>query len=152
MLMAEHARRLQREFGISPTAGMVLSTVEGAGHPLSPTAIAERLIVTTASVTSLLDTLEKRGLVVRRPHPDDRRRVLVAVTADGQAVLDRLLPGMHGVERRMFEGLSGADRRRLLKTLGWLQARAAAMAEGPMEPLEGPRRKPERLLGGGVPA
>jgi DNA-binding MarR family transcriptional regulator len=39
--------------------------------------MAERLIVTTASVTSLLDTLERRGLLERRPDPTDRRRPLI---------------------------------------------------------------------------
>ncbi len=145
MLMAEHARRLQADFGISPTAGMVLSAVEGAGRPLTPTDIASRLIVTTASVTSLLDTLERRGFVRRRPHPDDRRRLLVEVTADGQLVLDRLLPGMHAFERRMFEGVPEADMRQLLGLLGRVQARAAELAAEAPQPMGGDRRKPARL-------
>lgn len=145
MLMGEHARRLQADFGISPTAGMVLSSVEGAGRRLTPTEIADRLIVTTASVTSLLDTLERRGLVRRRPHPDDRRRLLVEVTPDGQLVLDRLLPGMHAFEARMFEEMPEADKRRLLRLLGRVQARAAALVAETPEPMGGERRKPERL-------
>lgn len=146
MLYAELGRRLQADFGISPAAGMALSIVEGAGEPLTPTVIAERLIVTTASVTSLLDTLERKGLVRRRPHPDDRRRVLVEVTAEGQAVLDRLLPGLHRMEREMFAGLDDGDKRRLLAMLGRLQARAAEMAAEPAPPLGGERHKPARLL------
>ena len=146
MLMGEHARRLQADFGISPTAGMVLSIVEGAGRPLTPTDIATRLIVTTASVTSLLDTLERRGFVQRRAHPDDRRRLLVDVTPEGQAVLDRLLPGMHAFERRMFEGVPDGDKRRLLKLLERVQQRAADLADEQPAPMGGERNKPARLL------
>jgi DNA-binding MarR family transcriptional regulator len=145
LLLGEHSRRLHADFGISPTAGMVLAIVEGSGGPLSPTVIAERLIVTTASVTSLLDTLEKRGMVRRRPHPDDRRRVLVELTPQGQAVLDRLLPGMHRFERRMFDGLAEEDKRRLLGLLGWVQARAAELAREAAEPMGGRRNRPGRL-------
>ncbi len=46
--------------------------------------IAERLLTTTGSMTSLLDTLEKRGLIRRLPHPDDRRKLLVDITPAAQ--------------------------------------------------------------------
>jgi DNA-binding MarR family transcriptional regulator len=146
MFMGEHARRLLAAFGISPTAAMVLSSIEGAGGPLTPTEIASRLIVTTASVTSLLDTLEKRRLVRRCPHPRDRRRLLVEVTADGQRVLDRMLPGMHALERRVFDGVSEADKRRFLRLLGQIQLRAAELAAEAPELESGERHKPARLV------
>jgi hypothetical protein len=50
-----------RHHHLSRAGREALAVLEGAGQPLSPTTIAERLIVTTASVTSLLDTLERRG-------------------------------------------------------------------------------------------
>ena len=50
-----------------------------------------------STLTGVLDRLEARGLVERRPHPSDRRSAIVALTADGRdaareaaAVLDRL--------------------------------------------------------------
>ena len=74
------ANRALSGYQLSPAARQALAVLDGAGEPLSPTGIARRLIVTTASVTSLLDTLERRGLVERRPDPADRRRLLVAIT------------------------------------------------------------------------
>ena len=48
--------------------------------------------ITSGTMTSVLDTLERNGYVERVADPDDRRRVLVDVTPAAQAVLDRLLP------------------------------------------------------------
>jgi len=52
---------------------------ERAGVPASPTWLAGQLRVTTASVTTLLDRLERAGHVRRVPRSDDRRRVDVVV-------------------------------------------------------------------------
>ena len=52
---------------------------ERAGVPASPTWLAGQLRVTTASVTALLDRLERAGHVRRTPRSDDRRRVDVLV-------------------------------------------------------------------------
>jgi DNA-binding MarR family transcriptional regulator len=54
-------------------------------RPLSAGDIARRTGLATASVTALVDRLERRGFAARRPDPTDRRRVLVEATADGVA-------------------------------------------------------------------
>ena len=77
-----------------------MAIIDGAGEPLSPTTIAERLIVTTATVTSLLDTLEKRGLVVRQPDPADRRKLLVSITDEARTIVDQFLPESSPFRRR----------------------------------------------------
>lgn len=110
-------RRALHHHGLSPAGREALAVIEGAGQPLSPTTIAERLLVTTASVTSLLDTLERRDLVVRRPDPDDRRRLLVALTDEGRALVDEFLPEMVALQTAVMAGVSEQDRRHLLRTL-----------------------------------
>jgi DNA-binding MarR family transcriptional regulator len=59
-----------------------------ADGPLTPTDLSGRLHVTSASVTGLVDRLEAGGLVSRSPYPNDRRRVLVAITDAGTAAID----------------------------------------------------------------
>ena len=54
--------------------------------------IGARLQVHPASVTNVVDRLEAAGLVRRRPHPNDRRAMLVAITDEGRAVADRPQP------------------------------------------------------------
>ena len=61
-------------------------------------------------MTSLLDTLERRGLVRRQPHPSDRRQLLVSLTDEGQALVDAFLPEVVAVQTALVAGLSEADR------------------------------------------
>jgi DNA-binding MarR family transcriptional regulator len=70
--------------GLNPTDHKVMSILERHG-PLAAGEIAQRTGLATASVTALLDRLERRGFVVRRPDPTDRRRVIVEATAEGVA-------------------------------------------------------------------
>ena len=103
--------------GLSGAGRQALAVLEGAGGPLSPTVIAERLLVTTASTTSLLDTLERRGLVTRLPDPDDRRRQLVTLTDDGRRVVDEFLPQVVALQTAVMAGISETERTRLLRSL-----------------------------------
>lgn len=61
---------------------------------MTPSGIAEQLGLTSASVTALLDRLSAAGLIRRRPHPDDRRSVLVSLTAAGTRLIRRVYVGM----------------------------------------------------------
>lgn len=101
---------VERRHGLSNAAAQTLAIIEGAGEPLAPSIIAERLMVTTGSITSLLDTLERRGLVRREAHPSDRRRLLVHLTDEGAALVDAFLPEIVAVQTALVAGLSEADR------------------------------------------
>jgi predicted transcriptional regulator len=56
---------LLADFDLSPASGLVLSILADSDTPLAPNVIADHLIISRASVTSLLDSLEKRGYVSR---------------------------------------------------------------------------------------
>lgn len=76
-----------RPFGLSYARYEVLTLLSftKAGElPLSK--IGQRLQVHPASVTGVVDKLEQQGLVVRVPHPDDRRAVLARLTDEGRRV------------------------------------------------------------------
>ena len=61
----------------------MLSALRLAGPPyrLTPTRLGRGLLLSSAGITSRLDRLERRELVVRLPDPDDRRGVLIELTA-----------------------------------------------------------------------
>jgi DNA-binding MarR family transcriptional regulator len=60
-----------------------------AAQPLTLRALAEALAADPPYVTLMVDDLEKRGLVQRMPHPEDRRAKLVELTASGRAAAAR---------------------------------------------------------------
>ena len=144
-LLSEINRRAKASFDLSASAAAVLAIVDGATEPISPGLIAERAIVSSASATSVLDTLEKRGLLVRRPHPDDRRKLVIDLTDAGRAIIDQVLPGIHKLETRVMSVLTPAERAQLMRLLSKVQSRAATIAAETPEPLGGIRNVPARL-------
>jgi DNA-binding MarR family transcriptional regulator len=83
-------------------------------------------------MTSLLDTLEKRALIRRLPHPDDRRKLLVDITPAAQAILDDLLPSLHARERDVISAaLSTTEQRQLLRFVAKLQQAAIHASSAP---------------------
>jgi DNA-binding MarR family transcriptional regulator len=77
--------------GITPQQYNVLRILRGAGPDGLPTlTIGERMIEQTPGVTRLVDRLERKGLVARTPCPQDRRRVLCRITAQGLSLLNEL--------------------------------------------------------------
>jgi len=121
-LVEHHLERLLREHGLTLGSFKLLQVIAGAEEPLTPGQIRSRVEVpvTTATVTGVLDTLERSGLVRRGPHPTDRRRVLVAATARGRASLTQLMPDLLEGEKLWTSALSPADRRRAADHLGAL--------------------------------
>ena len=97
-----------RVLGVSATAAAALEELLNRG-PRTPSALARWLGVSGTSVTGTLDQLEGQGLVVRAPHPDDRRSVLVRLTPEGErrvAPLLELLVG--GIDELAAEGGTAA--------------------------------------------
>jgi DNA-binding MarR family transcriptional regulator len=144
MLMELHNRQTRDEYSLSPNARQVLAVVEGAGEPLEPSVIAERLLTTTGTMTSLLDTLEKRGLIRRMGHPHDRRKLLVEITPAAQAIVDELLPSLHARERDVIsDALTPSEQRQLLRLVAKLQQAAIRARSAP--PIHDARRvRPDR--------
>jgi DNA-binding MarR family transcriptional regulator len=133
-----------RRHNLSRAGREALAVLEGAGQPLSPTTIAERLLVTTASVTSLLDTLERRGLVERRPDPGDRRKLLVAITDQGLALVDQFLPEVVALQTAAMAELSEPQRRQLVKLLTTVRAGLADLDPDVVVRAARPRGTPQR--------
>ena len=84
--------------------------------------LSGRLHIAPRSATEVVDALESRGLVERRPDPSDRRATLVGLTAHGTGVL-RAIRTARGTEvERVFDRLTPADRDHLARILRQLQS------------------------------
>ena len=84
--------------------------------------LAARLEIAPRSATSMVDGLESTGLVERRADPQDRRSVLVGLTDDGTALLDRLGAARRAGAQALFGRLTPAEQRELARLLERLLA------------------------------
>jgi DNA-binding MarR family transcriptional regulator len=141
VLGAELDRAVAASIGLNQSSTNTLAVIEGADEPLTPSEISERTLISSATMTSTLDRLERHGWVRRLPNPDDRRSVLVEVTPAGRELCNRFLPGIHTVERAVLAELDPDERERLLHLLGKVLDGAARVATAEPIPLEG-RRNP----------
>jgi DNA-binding MarR family transcriptional regulator len=112
-----------RRYGVPSRAAFnVLAILHGTEEPLPPSVIAERMIVSRPTVTGILGTLERRGLIARIPHGTDRRMSLVSIAPEGRRRVEQLLPVLHDAEQRWMSCLSADEQRTLLRTVARLQA------------------------------
>jgi DNA-binding MarR family transcriptional regulator len=88
-VVLDHDRKVavSEALGMSWTRSLALRRL--ARQPLTLRALADRLAADPPYVTLMVDDLEKRGLVQRLPHPEDRRAKLVQLTAAGRAAAER---------------------------------------------------------------
>ena len=130
-LLAEFERRRREIADLSASAFQALAILEGADEPLAGHVIAERLLVSSASMTSLLDTLERRGLIERHGHPDDRRKVLIHLTDEARAIVDQMLPAVHAAATQAIAHVDETDREQLIATLTTIRVQLAEVASRP---------------------
>jgi DNA-binding MarR family transcriptional regulator len=120
-LMFGEISRLLRPFDLTPASGLVLSNLAESREPLAPREIADRLIVSRATVTGLIDSLERRQYVRRLPHPADRRMLLVEITENGRRVADEFRPVVHRQQRLWFQSLDENEKQSFILYLERIQ-------------------------------
>lgn len=104
--------RLINSFGRGRTGGRftVLRALYLGNHRLTQNEIAGRLMITSASVTFLIDGLEKEGLVARLTNEQDRRSTDVVLTPKGVEVCERLIPSMAQLAAQFCRGFSEEEK------------------------------------------
>ena len=114
-LLGEIDRRIAATFDIPHAAFTALAVIDGAGEPLTPSQVGDRVLVASATMTATLDLLERRGWIRRVPNPADRRSILIEITPEGRATADQLLPGIRAIERSILTALTPGERAHLLE-------------------------------------
>lgn len=110
--------------GLNLRSFAVLATI-AAGAARSQLEIAQGVGLDKTTLVSAIDDLERRGLVQRRPDPDDRRARIVAVTAEGEALLSDASTVVRATEARMFAGMACEEAERV-------KAALVALLQGPL--------------------
>ena len=98
-----------------------------APGPHTPAELAEAAGVTRATMTGLVDTLERDGLVRRVPDREDRRMMSVVLTPKARQFLSRMLPGHFQLMAALTSTLSESERQTLVTLLNKIIEQAAAI-------------------------
>ncbi|HEX4717589.1 MAG TPA: MarR family transcriptional regulator [Thermoleophilaceae bacterium] len=119
--LGQLARRLRAEHGFPIHHGAVLGRLDREGaRSIGQLATAER--VRPQSMAQTVQELERRGLVARRTDPNDRRKVLVELTAEGRAALEADRRHREGwLAEGIADDLTAAERATLTRALDLLR-------------------------------
>ena len=97
-----------------------------ADQPSTPAELAEEAGVTRATITGLLDTLERDGIVSRQSDSEDRRTVLVRLTKAGRRLVEKMLPDYFECVTKIMKPLNASQRKQLVGLLQQIQQGLAA--------------------------
>ena len=117
------AARLQRDLAGKRLTTSQFGVIEALLHlgPLCQGELAGKLLRSGASMTSVVEGLEKRGLVVRQRTEEDKRFVRVALTGKGRRLIQEVFPAHAETVTRLFSLLTEEEQeqlRRLCRKLG----------------------------------
>ena len=123
-----------RSIGMTPALFAVLNYLQAHEGAIQQQ-VGSAMKIDPSTMVSLVDELERAGLAKRRPHPQDRRAREVLITPKGRRTLKRARELAQEVEGDVLQGLSPAERRRLVELLR--KAFAAAPSQPPWSSEEG---------------
>lgn len=118
--LARRLRHASREsmarWDINPSQARALRVLDRGGV-MRPSELSERLGIAARSATEVIDDLEAKGLVQRRPDSNDRRATLVELTEGGRELGQRIRSARGSETDRIFAQLSETDRAHLSRIL-----------------------------------
>lgn len=131
-LLAREIRcTVDRELGplgiTAQQAGVLMITRLHEGCGVSE--LAEKLDADTAGMTRLVDRLEAKGLVVRKPSTGDRRMVVVRLTREGEELTPELISAFRRTHERLLAGIPDADVERLRDLMRRVRENSAAATQ-----------------------
>jgi DNA-binding MarR family transcriptional regulator len=106
---------------------VVLHLMRGDG--ISQVALADDLQLGKVTVGGLLDRLQEKGLIERRPHPTDRRAKLVYLTLADQNIYDAIVEAGGIILEQVLAGINKAEERALIALLLRVKANTAGILE-----------------------
>ena len=123
--LMEHAKRDVEKSGLGQTEFAVLEVLYHKGQ-LTIGEIGESVLLTSGSMTYVVDKLEQRALLERKPCAEDQRSTYIALTPEGRRLIGRIFPGHAAALERATAALSAEEKREAIALLKKLGLAAAA--------------------------
>lgn len=130
-VLATHFAKRIGAYGLSLSAFnvlMILSRSDKKG--LKQHDLSRLMLVSRANITGLVDSLVRRNLVARAYDRKDRRVCMARITAQGEAVLEALLPSHYEEIARVVETIGPADKARMSQLLTGIRERIIETSSG----------------------
>jgi DNA-binding MarR family transcriptional regulator len=105
---------------LTPTQWAVLAKLGEIGE-CSQNLLGRYTAMDVATIKGVVQRLFERGLLARRPDPDDRRQLLISMSPEGSALFRHHLPNAARVTEATLAPLTAAERERLLRLLARLR-------------------------------
>mgnify|MGYP003869891687 FL=1 len=126
------ARAYAERFGLTIPEWRVMAVL-GTGGPLAAAAIVERTAMDKVKVSRAVAALEAKALVLRRPHPEDRRSALLELTPSGRRVFEEIVPLARALEAELTAVLGPEDRALLAALLGRLDTHLSGRGDSALD-------------------
>lgn len=81
---------IMQPFALTLSQFVVLALLQSVSRPLSLREISDNTLIPPSSMTHTIDRLVEQGLVLRAPHPTDRRTILASLTDEGSSIVERI--------------------------------------------------------------
>src|SRR5690606_24072105 len=112
--------------GLNPTEFSVLEFIYSKGdQPIQK--IGEKILIASSSITYVVDKLEKKNFIERKPCPKDRRITYATMTKQGNELMNEVLPKHKAALREICGGLDTKEKEVLIKLLKKLGYHAQSM-------------------------
>lgn len=124
------ARLYEHEYGLTVAEWRLIAILARFG-PLSANGVCERTGMDKVRVSRAVARASARKLVSRDVDAEDRRRLVLALTPQGRAIHDRIVPMAMEREAELVEVLDEGELAQLMEMLGKLQRKATELADRP---------------------
>ncbi|GAC91493.1 MarR family transcriptional regulator [Anoxybacillus flavithermus NBRC 109594] len=118
--VSEHVKHDIQRYGLNPTEFGVLDLLYHKGaQPIQQ--IGDKILLTSGSMTYVIDKLEEKGYIVRQRCEKDRRITYAVITEEGKALMDHIFPQHAQKMLEIFQSLSTDEKEmaiHLLKKIG----------------------------------
>ncbi len=111
-----HSKQLVRHYGLTGPQLVLLETIR-ARSGISVTALARATSLSQATVTSILNRLEKKGFIFRKRSETDKRRMMVELTKAGECLLEKAPPPLQETFVDQFGSLENWEQSMILSSL-----------------------------------
>ncbi len=117
---SSYSETFVREYDLTSAQFDVVATL-GNTQCLSMGDIGEKTLITKGTLTGVVDRLERKGLVIRATPPENRRSVIVQLTAAGQQLFEQVFPAHIGDIKQHLEPLDPSEMELLRVLLNRIQ-------------------------------